>query len=178
MDPVRMKDTLRMRQYSALQILTTALINQCSYCWGKPDKYFGTKVENVSHLLWGVWQSFQIRQFGLVFHYFWPTLLALYWFIRNITNNFLRVNSFGDRRWDTFCMGGDHICKRLTYDKISLPFTYCVRMISFGGWKVWVISLKLTHSLCTASKGLRNTHLITAINFGNSRHGKMLFLKS
>lgn len=84
-----MKDALHVKQYSALQILTTALIKSvCSYCWGKADKYFDRKIENVSHLLWGVWQSFQIRQFGLVFHYFWPTLLALYWFIRNIANNF------------------------------------------------------------------------------------------
>lgn len=84
-----MKDALHMNQYSALQIFPTAFKNQCSYCWGKTDKYFDVKIENVSHLLWRVWQSFQIRQFGLVFHYFWPTLLALNWSIRNITNIFI-----------------------------------------------------------------------------------------
>lgn len=117
----------------SLQLYT----NQCSYHWGKPDKYFDVKVEIVSHLLCRVLQSFQMKQFGLVFHYFWPALLALKWSIRSITSNFVKVNPLGEIRWYTL------YGRRLIYDRASFFFT-AVRYDALECWKGFVISLKLT----------------------------------
>lgn len=111
--------------------------NQCSYHWGKPNKYFVVKVEIVSHLLCRVFQSFQMRQFGLVFHYFWPALLELNWSIRSITSNFVKVNSLGEIR--RYTLYG----RRLIYDRASVFFT-TVRYDAFECWKGFVISFKLT----------------------------------
>lgn len=90
---------------------------------GKDVECFETKIECVSHLLQRVWQSFQIRHFGLVLHYFWLALLVH----ENTADNFIKVKSLGEVRQHTLllffvCGKIVHVSERPKM-KTNLPVT-------------------------------------------------------